>query len=100
MFNYLNQIIMKTKMKMMLGSVLLTMVLVFASCGNSSSSSKEAEPEAQEEKVATVQYTCPMHPEVVKDEPGTCPECGMDLVVKNENTESEEMNEMHEEHME
>ena len=25
-------------------------------------------------------YTCPMHPEVVKDEPGECPICGMDLV--------------------
>jgi uncharacterized membrane protein YraQ (UPF0718 family) len=25
-------------------------------------------------------YTCPMHPEVVRDEPGTCPICGMDLV--------------------
>jgi FtsP/CotA-like multicopper oxidase with cupredoxin domain len=25
-------------------------------------------------------YTCPMHPEVVRDEPGHCPECGMKLV--------------------
>jgi hypothetical protein len=25
-------------------------------------------------------YTCPMHPDVVSDEPGECPECGMDLV--------------------
>ncbi len=27
-------------------------------------------------------YTCPMHPEVIKDKPGTCPICGMDLVKK------------------
>ena len=27
-------------------------------------------------------YTCPMHPEVVSDEPGKCPECGMNLVLK------------------
>lgn len=27
-------------------------------------------------------YTCPMHPEVQKDEPGECPICGMDLVEK------------------
>jgi FtsP/CotA-like multicopper oxidase with cupredoxin domain len=27
-----------------------------------------------------VVYTCPMHPEVVQDEPGRCPECGMKLV--------------------
>ncbi|MDP3989370.1 MAG: copper-translocating P-type ATPase [bacterium] len=25
-------------------------------------------------------YTCPMHPEVVQDTPGMCPECGMQLV--------------------
>lgn len=28
----------------------------------------------------TVQYTCPMHPEVIRNEPGNCPICGMDLV--------------------
>ena len=27
-------------------------------------------------------YTCPMHPEVVANQPGKCPKCGMDLVVK------------------
>lgn len=26
------------------------------------------------------QYTCPMHPEVISDEPGACPKCGMTLV--------------------
>lgn len=26
------------------------------------------------------QYTCPMHPEVIKDAPGKCPKCGMELV--------------------
>lgn len=26
------------------------------------------------------QFTCPMHPEVVKDAPGKCPKCGMDLI--------------------
>jgi rubrerythrin len=25
-------------------------------------------------------YTCPMHPEVISDQPGKCPKCGMDLV--------------------
>jgi len=29
------------------------------------------------------QYTCSMHPEVVRDKPGQCPKCGMDLVEKN-----------------
>ena len=41
----------------------------------------EAPPHAEEESMpsATV-YTCPMHPEVQSDVPGTCPKCGMKLV--------------------
>jgi YHS domain-containing protein len=31
-------------------------------------------------KKQTATYTCPMHPDVVKDKPGPCPKCGMDLV--------------------
>lgn len=27
-------------------------------------------------------YTCPMHPGIIKDSPGKCPVCGMDLVKK------------------
>jgi len=27
-------------------------------------------------------YTCPMHPEVIKEEPGNCPGCGMALIPK------------------
>jgi membrane fusion protein, copper/silver efflux system len=27
-------------------------------------------------------YTCPMHPQVIQDHPGTCPICGMELVPK------------------
>src|SRR6185312_11941792 len=26
-----------------------------------------------------VEYTCPMHPQVVRDQPGSCPVCGMAL---------------------
>jgi hypothetical protein len=33
-------------------------------------------------KPAKVQYTCPMHPEVLSDKPGKCPKCGMTLVKK------------------
>lgn len=37
------------------------------------------------ENVDTVQqtkYTCTMHPEVVQNQPGKCPKCGMTLVKK------------------
>jgi len=29
-------------------------------------------------------YTCSMHPEVVQDQPGNCPKCGMKLVEKKD----------------
>lgn len=35
-------------------------------------------------------WTCPMHPEVVKNEPGSCPICGMDLVPMAPETSAEE----------
>lgn len=30
-------------------------------------------------------WTCSMHPEIIRDKPGICPICGMDLVKKEEN---------------
>ncbi|MCB0667055.1 MAG: copper-translocating P-type ATPase, partial [Saprospiraceae bacterium] len=36
-----------------------------------------------------IQYTCPMHPEIVKDEPGSCPICGMELVPREPAEEAE-----------
>ncbi len=40
------------------------------------------QPEASTPSIvvpAGTQYTCPMHPEIVRDVPGTCPLCGMAL---------------------
>ncbi|MCL7750632.1 efflux RND transporter periplasmic adaptor subunit [Guyparkeria hydrothermalis] len=39
--------------------------------------------ESSDETGETVtRYTCPMHPQIVEEEPGSCPICGMDLVEK------------------
>jgi len=51
-----------------------------------------------------VKYTCSMHPEVVQDEPGKCPVCGMQLVEKKEmhkekKCEKKDSTKMHHEHM-
>ena len=32
--------------------------------------------------LAELVYICPMHPEVIKDKPGKCPKCGMNLEKK------------------
>jgi len=36
------------------------------------------------------QWTCPMHPEIIRDEPGACPICGMDLVPMEADSSAEE----------
>lgn len=56
----------------LLGGLLFSVVLTSVQCG------KQKAAVAEEQQL--VQYTCPMHPEVVSDEPGKCPICGMDLV--------------------
>jgi len=48
------------------------------------------------EQQTKTKYTCPMHPEVVKDEPGKCPKCGMNLVpVKAAGHSSEQVQHSH-----
>jgi uncharacterized protein (DUF305 family) len=59
------------------GFVLLA-VLMFNACGNSSSKEKQSTTK----EVAKVEYTCTMHPEIIRDKPGDCPICGMTLVEK------------------
>lgn len=46
----------------------------------------------QKLKTSNKEYTCPMHPEIVRNEPGSCPICGMELVpriVQRDNEEEE-----------
>jgi len=42
------------------------------------------------ESKKSVEYSCPMHPEVKSDKPGSCPKCGMDLVPEKGVEKSEE----------
>jgi hypothetical protein len=38
------------------------------------------DPAAMPADAGPVTYACPMHPEVVSDQPGRCPKCGMKLL--------------------
>ncbi|HKC34463.1 MAG TPA: efflux RND transporter periplasmic adaptor subunit, partial [Chitinophagaceae bacterium] len=53
----------------------LFVILIVAIAG-CNSSSKDGKTNAANKQL----YRCPMHHEIVKDKPGTCPICGMDLV--------------------
>ncbi len=56
---------------------LMLLVLLLWSCGN--------QTEEHAHTGESSKYTCPMHPQIVRDEPGTCPICKMDLVAMNNN---------------
>ncbi len=44
----------------------------------------EHESQAAPSDAGATRYTCSMHPEVVTNEPGKCPKCGMTLIPKKD----------------
>lgn len=57
----------------------ILLVSLLLSCnGSSHKEQSEHQHTKQEQEI----YTCPMHPEIIRDKPGKCPICGMDLVKK------------------
>src|ERR1700704_466205 len=70
---------MKGKMKairFILTSTLLSIMLLTA-C------SDKKKEQATIQAKSNVKYTCPMHPQILEDHPGSCPICGMTLVKKS-----------------
>jgi Cu(I)/Ag(I) efflux system membrane fusion protein len=53
-------------------------VMLFVACTNNES--KKAHADREHAEGDATKYTCPMHPQVLQDKPGSCPICGMDLV--------------------
>ncbi len=60
----------------------VTLFTLFFAC----QAKKQEVNHSQEEAI----YTCSMHPEIIRDAPGACPICGMDLVLKIGDGESME----------
>ena len=57
-----------------------------------SSSGSPAQPLPAER--GPVKYTCPMHPEIVRDGPGSCPICGMALEAMTVSADDDEDHEL------
>ncbi len=64
------------------GVILLT-ALTVTGCGRDPEASDKEQSATQE---TTQLYTCGMHPNVIQEEPGNCPICGMNLVPLNQPT--------------
>jgi len=79
---------MKTKIKFLLTAMVIILAFGAMSCSNNSKKPSETHDHQHE----TAQYTCSMHPEVVMDEPGNCPKCGMELIVKKTDEPKEQSN--------
>lgn len=67
----------------------LIVTLLLAGCSEPPAEPTESLAEASKDtalehakKHLDPKYVCPMHPQIVRDEPGSCPICGMDLVKK------------------
>ena len=67
---------MKKMRIIMIPVMVLSVTLLFFSCGKKGAHKHEHGAESAIEKY----WTCPMHPQVHSEEPGKCPLCGMDLV--------------------
>ncbi len=78
-------------------AVLVSFIFLFMSCGTNNNSEADNhsmnETEMQKKKI----YTCSMHPEIIRNEPGNCPICGMKLVEKIEGPDANSSDELNEE---
>jgi hypothetical protein len=67
-------------------AALLALALTAAGLGvagcKSACCKMESKAGQSSDKEHSLQYYCPMHPEVTSNEPGKCPKCGMDLLEK------------------
>jgi Cu(I)/Ag(I) efflux system membrane fusion protein len=65
----------------MIHKISLVTMLFMIMTGTACMNNKDPHAEHKAEVVEGI-YTCPMHPEIIRDQPGKCPICGMDLIKK------------------
>lgn len=57
----------------------MLLIAAFVTLATSAQTNKSKSTTSKATTAAQVKYACEMHPEVVSNKPGKCPECGMEL---------------------
>ncbi len=67
-------------------NIITLLVSIFAGfmLPNSVTFAQQVQEKTTEMEKQCTAYICPMHPEITQNEPGKCPKCGMDLVMKKD----------------
>ncbi len=73
---------LKHKKYLWLCLMIITLIVEGTSCNN-----KKSETHTHDASEGKQLYTCSMHPQIIRDKPGKCPICGMDLIKKEENAQ-------------
>ena len=62
--------------------LVILLIAVTATFTTFAQNKKDTIPKSKSDTTVQVIYYCGMHPDVVSDEPGKCPTCGMELLEK------------------
>ena len=73
---------LKYKKYLWLCLIAITLIVAGTSCKQ-----KERETHKHDASEGKQLYTCSMHPQIIRDKPGKCPICGMDLIKKENNAQ-------------
>lgn len=75
-------LLIKYKKYLLLCIFFITLIVIGTSCKN-----KKSEEPIHEVSEGKQLYTCSMHPQIIKDKPGKCPICDMELIKKIDNAQ-------------
>lgn len=75
-------LLLKLKKYLWLSLIAITLVIAGTSCKH-----KKSGTHTHDTTEGKQLYTCSMHPQIIRDKPGKCPICGMDLIKKEDNAQ-------------
>ncbi len=69
-------------MRILISLLIISTTLLFTACGSDEPEQAQETALEHSKKHLNAKYVCPMHPQIVRGKPGSCPLCGMTLVKK------------------